>query len=66
MFLPHPRNLAEVLRAALGRLFAADFTRIGGNLRIFNGAVAMGTSKHISRLEQALLINKEKDGELNI
>jgi len=64
--LSHGRDLTEVFRPALSGLLTADTAGISGNLGIANRSVAMGTSKHISTLKQALLLNKKKDGELNI
>lgn len=62
----HDRDLAKVFRPTLGGFLAADATRIGGNEGIFDGSVAIGTSKHISKLEQALLFVKGKYGESSI
>ena len=64
--LSHSGDLTEVFRPALGGLLAADTTGISGNLGIADRSVAMRTPKHICRLKQALLLNKKKDGELNI
>ena len=64
--LSHGRDLTKVFRPPLGGFLAADATRMGGNQRIFDGSVAPGTFKHISKLKQALLFVNGKDGELSI
>jgi hypothetical protein len=63
---PHPRNLTEVLRPALGGLLTADATGVSGDFGIADRSITMGTSKHINKLVQALLFGKKKNGELNI